>query len=181
MMRPSLLSARAARLGRLSRGRQVLVVGAAASVAAGLGVGAAFGFMVSTGSSTASGAVGSMQTVTLTAVTDTPTTPLVPGGTGDVVVSVDNPNHFGVSVTSLTFESGATITFDAGHGGCSTTDSQAVVSLSVPAGDLPRAVAASTSTTLHLANAVTMDPTATSTCQGATIYIPVVLTVQSSS
>ena len=156
-------------------------MGAAASAVAGLGVGAAFGFMVSTGSATASAAVGSMQTVTLTAVTDTPTTPLVPGGTGDVVVSVDNPNHFRVSVTSLTFESGGSITFDAGHAGCSSTDSKGVVSLSVPAGDLPHAVAASTSTTIHLANAVTMNPTATSTCQGATIYIPVVLTVESSS
>jgi hypothetical protein len=163
-----------------ARPRWAVVAGSVVAAVAGMGTGAAFGYFAAAGSGTGGGSVGTMQTVTLTAVTGTPATPLVPGGTGDVVVSVHNPNRFAVSVTSVVYEPGATIGFDAGHGGCTTGDSQPVVGLSVPGSDLPVAVPASSSATFHLANAVTMEPTATSNCQGATISIPVVLTVRSS-
>jgi hypothetical protein len=93
---------------------------------------------------------------------------------------VSNSNSFSVSLTGVVFKTGGTITFDAGHSSCTATDGNPIVTLNVPTYDLPVSVAASSSVTFDLSNAVTMNATAGSSCQGATIYIPVTVTAHSS-
>ena len=62
---------------------------------------------------------GTMSTVTLSATAGSPSTPLYPGGTGDVSLEVNNPNAYAVTLVSVT--GNGTITADAGHSGCTTT------------------------------------------------------------
>jgi hypothetical protein len=61
-----------------------------------------------------------------------------------------------------------------------TTDALPVVTLNVPAGDLPVSVAAHTTVPIDLANAASLDVAATSNCQGATFTVPITITAQSS-
>src|SRR4051812_49040696 len=48
------------------------------------------------------------------------TAQLYPGGSGDVKVTINNPNPYAVNVTSISNGAGS-ITADAGHSGCTTT------------------------------------------------------------
>lgn len=162
--------------------KRVLLVPATLVIAfvSALGGGAAYAYFASGGSGSGSANTATMTAVAVSAVTGTPTTPLVPGGTGDVILKVTNPNTFGVSLTGVVFKTGGTITFDAGHSGCATADGSPVVVLNVPPADLPQAIPASSSVSFDLAKAVTMAAAATSNCQGATIDIPITITVQSS-
>ena len=159
------------------RRRFIFVFGAIVALLLGIGAGAAYGYFSSTGSGTGSGSTGTMQTVTVAAA-GTPSSPLLPGGTGDVVFSATNPNNFAVSITSIS--ANGTITPDGGHSGCTTTDANPVVTLSVPPGDLPLSISANTTENIDLAGAATMDVAATSNCQGATFNIPITITVHSS-
>jgi hypothetical protein len=143
----------------------------------GLSAGAAYGFWTSHGSGSAAASTGTMATVTV-ATAGTPTSPLLPGGTGDVIFNVTNPNNFAVSLVSVS--GNGTITPDNGHSGCTTTDSNPVVTLSVPSGDLPKSIAANATVSVDLANAASMDIAATNNCQGATFSIPITITVHSS-
>ena len=143
------------------------------------GAGAAFAYFSSTGSGTGSGNVGSMHAVTISATAGTPTSPLLPGGSGDVVFNIINPNSYSVSLVSVTLKTGGTITPDSGHAGCTTTDSNPVVTVNVPAHDLPATIPANTTTLVDLAGAASMDIAATSNCQGASFSVPVVISVQS--
>ncbi len=144
----------------------------------GTGAGAAYGAFSSTDSATSTVGVGSARTVTV-ATAGTPASPPLPGGTGDVVFSVTNPNDYPVSLMSVT-PNGA-ITPDSAHSGCTTTDGNPVVILAVPAVDLPIPIAGDASgLTVHLAGAATMDTAATSNCQGATFSIPIAITVHTS-
>jgi hypothetical protein len=159
--------------------RRVVLLVAVITLVVGIGAGAAYGYFTSSGSGTGSASAGTMQTVTV-ATAGTPSSPLLPGGTGDVVFSVTNPNNFAVSLAGIILQSGGVITSDAGHSGCTTTDSNPVVTLSVPSGDLPVSIAANSTKAIDLANAASMDIAATSNCQGATFNIPVTITVHSS-
>jgi hypothetical protein len=170
---------RVTRSGRSSRGRRLAITVAGVALVFVIGARMASAFFTSGGSGTGSATTGTMQTVTVVAATGTPTTPLVPGATGDVVLKVNNPNHFAVSVAAVSYNSAGSITFDAAHSACTTTDASPIVSFSVPAGDLPLTVAASSSASFDLANSVTMAMKATSNCQGATIFIPVTITANS--
>jgi hypothetical protein len=93
---------------------------------------------------------------------------LVPGASGDFVITINNPNSFPVNVTDIT-GSGA-VTSDKGAAcdastGVTFTD-QTGLSLLVPAGD---------SETFILEDAVQMDNTSANECQGARFTIPVTL------
>lgn len=156
-----------------------LVAGCTLAVGVAIGAGAAYGYFTSSGSGSGSVTVGNMQTVTV-ATAGTPSSPLVPDGSGDVVFSVTNPNDFAVSIVGIGLQSGGSITPDAGHSGCVTTDSHSVVTLSVPSSDLPVSVPANSTVPINLANAASMDIAATNNCQGATFNIPVTITVRSS-
>jgi hypothetical protein len=163
----------------MSRRKLVLAVSVLVAFVLSAGAGAAIAYFMSTGKGTGSANVGTMKTVTISASAGTPTSPLLPGGAGDVVFKVTNPNNYPVALVSVTLKSGGTITPDSGHAGCSTTDSNPVVTVSVPAPDLPATIPANTTTQVDLAGAASMDVAATTDCQGASFSVPIVITVQS--
>ena len=162
------------------RWRRISVVfGALVALVLGLSAGSAYGFLTTHGSGTGSVDIGTMKTVTM-ATAGTPSTPLLPGGTGDVVFSVTNPNSFPVSLVGAALEAGEAITSDEGHSGCATSDGNPAVTLNVPSGDLPVSIPANTTQLINLASAASMDLAATSNCQGATFDIPLAITAHSS-
>ena len=121
-----------------------------------------------------------MKTVTV-ATTGTPSSPLLPGGSGDVVFSVTNPNNFTVSIVGVSLQIGGVITPDASHSGSATSHSNPVVTLTVPSTDLPVSIPKDSTMSVDLTNAASMDIAATNNCQGATFNIPITITVHSSS
>jgi hypothetical protein len=108
---------------------------------------------------------------TLDASADT-TAQLFPGGTGDLVVKIKNPNPYPVQVQTIT-QNGVP-TADGGHSGCTTTG----VSLTTVTGATDNVPANSTVEFTHTGK-VSMDNTSQDACQGATFTIPVSLAGQS--
>ena len=96
---------------------------------------------------------------------------LYPGVTGDVLIKLDNPNPYPVTVTAIT--GNGSITPDGGHSGCTTTGvsftDQTGLSLSVPAKS--GGVDGVLQTTLT--GAASMSNASLNACQGATFTIPV--------
>jgi hypothetical protein len=159
--------------------KPVLLFAALLAFALSAGAGAAFAYFKSTGAGSGAASVGTMQPVTIATTAGTPTAALLPGGSADIVLKITNPNSYAVSLVSVSLKSGGTITPDSGHAGCTTTDSKPVVTLSVPAADLPVSIPANTTTQVDLAGAASMDIAATSNCQGASFTVPVLISVQS--
>lgn len=147
-----------------------LLLGAALALAIGIGSGSAYAFFTSSGSGSGSGTTGTLQAVTVAAATGTPSTPLLPGGTGDVILNVNNPNAYAVTLVSVS--GNGTITADGGHSGCTTTgvtfNNQSGLTINIPA---------STTTAVDLPGAASMSTASLSACQGATFSIPVSITV----
>jgi len=112
-----------------------------------------------------------MSTVTLNAVAGNPSTPLYPGGTGDVSLEVNNPNAYAVTLVSVA--GNGTITPDAGHSSCTTTGvtftNQSGLSTIIPA--------SASGYQIRLPGAVSMGSSSSSGCQRATFSIPVTITV----
>jgi hypothetical protein len=159
--------------------RTSIVFGAIMALALGVGAGSAYGFLTTHGSGLGVASTETMRTVTM-ATAGTPSTPLLPGRSGDVVFSITNPNDFPVSLVGVVLETTEAIIPDESHSGCTTTDGNPVVTLDVPAGDLPVSIAPNSTVPVDLASAASMDPTATSNCQGASFDIPLTITVHSS-
>jgi hypothetical protein len=134
--------------------------------------GSAIAYWTASGSGTASAATGTLQPVTVTALAggDTPTSVLLPGATGDVILRISNPNSSAVTLTSVT--GNGTITADAGHPTCTTTG----VSFTSQTG-MSTSIAASSTTLVHLPGAASMSTASSNGCQGATFSIPVAVTV----
>lgn len=101
----------------------------------------------------------------LTTSVATASADLYPGGTGDVEITINNPNPYPVEVTSI--EGDGAITADLP--GCTTTG----VSFTDQAGTW--AVAADDSETFTLADAASMSNASDNACQGAVFTIPVAL------
>lgn len=136
-----------------------------------LSAGAAFAYFTSSGSAGGSASTGTLLTVT--AAAGTPSTPLVPGGTGDVALKVTNPNSFAVTLVSVA--GNGSITADGGHPGCTTTG----VTFTAPTGSpLPVTILAnSTNQVVDLPGAASMTTASSAGCQGATFSIPVTIVV----
>jgi hypothetical protein len=132
--------------------------------------GIAWAWFSSTGTGTASGTVGSAQQVTVVAASGSPSTQLVPGGTGDLVMTLDNPNSYTVNITGIT-QNGPVVV--SGGSGC--TNSGVTVptqsGLSIP-------VASGTGVTIHIPNGAAMANSSDSGCQGAQFQVPVTVTGQ---
>ena len=82
------IAERRARLHRRFRRATVILV---ASTTGLFGIATASAYFTASGSGSASASVGTVS-VSVSAVTGTPTTPLIPGGTGDVTLKVTNSN-----------------------------------------------------------------------------------------
>ena len=111
---------------------------------------------------------GSAQSLTTSAVAVTSNL-LFPGGSGDVKVTINNPNPYLVHVTTINQTASSTITSAGGSGTCTTNG----VSFTNQSGSW--AIPANGSSTVTLANAASMSNASDDGCQGATFTIPVTL------
>jgi hypothetical protein len=153
--------------------RRSLAVALLTMVLAGAG---AYAYNTAGGSGAGSAPTGTMLPVTITALTggDVNSSSLVPGGSSDVIVRVDNPNTVPVQVLSI--EPAGAIYADAAFPGCTTTG----VSFNAPSSPVTPSVTvgAGTRVLVHLEGAASMDFTSSQGCQGATFHIPVTLTAR---
>jgi hypothetical protein len=154
---------------RIARPSRIVV---ATLAALSLTSGVAYAYVSATGSGSGTAQVGTMQTVTVSALVggDTPSTRLYPGGpTADVIMRLNNPNAFSVQVVGV--GTNGNITADGGHPGCTTTG----VTFTPPSN--PNITVPAGSSLVHLAGAASMSAASVSGCQGATFSIPVTVTV----
>jgi hypothetical protein len=142
----------------------------AVCLALGVATTAAFAYWRAFGSGSASAVTGTLGTPTIQALTggDTPSTALLPGGTSDVVLRVNNPNSYTLTITGIT--QNGSITASGGIGACTTTG----VSTTFPSS--PSIAVTSGSHFIDLAAAAAMSTASSSGCQGATFQIPVSVT-----
>jgi hypothetical protein len=154
-----------------SRARVVTALAVVGVLVAG---GAAWGYFTTSGSGAGQATAGTMSTITLSATAGSPSTPLYPGGTGDVSLEVNNPNSYAVTLVTVT--GSGSITPDSGHTGCTTTGvtftNQSGLHASIPA--------SATNYQIRLAGAVSMGSSSSNGCQGATFSVPVTITVETS-
>jgi hypothetical protein len=105
--------------------------------------------------------------LTLSDASASTTGQLYPGGTGDVKVTVHNPNPFGVTITSVAGTGGPVTSDQAGCNAASVTyTDQSSLSLSLGAG---------ATQTFTLTGAAAMSSSANQSCEGAVFAIPVTL------
>jgi hypothetical protein len=149
-----------------------IAVGVIAAAMAAVGLVYAAWTTNGTGSAYAkAGTAAALSTVDVSAST---AATLYPGVTGDVLIKLDNPNPYAVTVTAIA--ASGSITPDAGHSTCTTSGvtfaNQSSLSLVVPA--KVGAVDGVLQTTLT--GAASMSNASLNACQGATFTIPVTLT-----
>ena len=117
---------------------------------------------------------GTAQSISTVDVSASTSATLYPGVSGDVLIKLDNPNPYAVTVTAVT--GSGSITADAGHSGCTTTGvtftNQTGLSLVIPAKS--GGVDGVLQTTLT--GAASMSNASLNACQGATFTIPATLT-----
>lgn len=136
-----------------------------------LTAGTAYAYFSAAGTGTGTATTGTLQTVNLVAVTGTPAAPLQPGSSGDVLLTLNNPNAFPVTLVSVVANGPISVS-----GGTSCTASGSGVSFSDQT-SLALSVPVNTSS-VDLAGAARMSYASASGCQGAVFYIPVTITVQ---
>lgn len=111
---------------------------------------------------------------TVSTVTLTPgaaTTALYPGTSGDVAVSIVNDNTYRAYVGSLVLDSGQGANGFEVTGGQSGCDPAALTFTAQSNGGAGWFVAAGTTLDLDLPNAISLDTSAASECQGATVVV----------
>ena len=163
MLPPSTSSRKA----RRSRRRKAAVL--AMSITAALGATAAFAAWTVGGGGTGTATATSSQNLTTSVATTTAA--LYPGITGsNLYLTVNNPNPFAVTITSVNANGAATA--DAGHPTCVTTG----VSFTTTA--TSQVIPASGSASFTVAG-VAMSNASDTGCQGATFTVPVTFTAGS--
>jgi hypothetical protein len=145
--------------------RRLLALFAAAGLVTA--VGAAYAAWTSNGSGSATAKAGTVSALTTSVATVT-TGLLYPGGpTGDVKITINNPNPFPVRVTQI--NGNGAITAAGGTGACTTTG----VTFTNQTGTFD--VGASLSGTFTLTGAASMSSASQDGCQNAVFTIPVTL------
>jgi len=83
--------------------RPLLLLASAGFLVAGLGLGAdtAYAYFTSSGSGSGSASVTTLKNVTLATATGTVSAKLLPGGTGDMTLTVNNQNNFDVTLVEV--------------------------------------------------------------------------------
>jgi hypothetical protein len=155
---------------RISRKVAVIAVAVLAFGAVGIA------FAAWTASGTGSGAAQATSAQAVTYSDGTTTAQLYPTGSGDLVISVNNPNGYKIQITDVV--GNGTITADAAHAtaGCNAS--------SVTFADqhsLTKVVNAATTADVTLTAAVSMSNAANDFCQGATFTVPVSVTAASTT
>jgi hypothetical protein len=124
------------------------------------------------GFGSASASTGTMAAVSVIAFTggDAPSSSLLPGGSSDVVLRINNTNSYAVTLAAISLN--GPISATGGIGTCSipgvSANFPSSPSITVPAG----------STLIHLSGAAAMSAGSPSGCQGATFGIPVIVSFQ---
>jgi|ERR671933_164319 hypothetical protein len=153
----------------INRRLAVAVIAAAFAI-----VGLVYAAWTTNGTGNAYAKAGTSQALSTVDVSASTTATLYPGVSGDVLIKLDNPNPYAVTVTAIT--GSGTIAADAGHSGCTTTGvtftNQTGLTLVVPAKS--GGVDGVLQTTLT--GAASMSNASLNACQGATFTIPVSLT-----
>jgi hypothetical protein len=150
--------------------RQVLRGFVTACIAIFVAGAVAFAYWRTIGSGSASAVTGTLGSPTIQALTggDAPVTALLPGGTSDVVLRVNNPNAYSLTITGIA--QNGTITASGSLGTCTTTG----VTTTFPSS--PSIAVASGSHLIDLSAAAAMSTAPQNGCQGATFAIPVSVT-----
>jgi hypothetical protein len=151
--------------------RAPLLVGIVVALVTGLGAGTAFAFFEGSGSGSKGATIGTPAPVTVLAATGTPSTELIPGGTADLTLTLDNPNSYPVVITGISQD--GSVTVSGGIGTCSTTG----VSVPTQSG-LSYTVQSGSTVVVHIANGAAMATDSDSGCQGASFEVPVTITVE---
>jgi hypothetical protein len=144
------------------------VIAAAIALVVALGGGIAYAYWATTGSGSGTASAGTM-TISVEAIAggDSPTGTLIPGGSADAIVRVNNPNSFHVTLTHAVGNGAIAASNGCDASGVSFTDQNSLAVDLIPG-----------STLVHVAGAVSMSTSVPSSCQGATFSIPVAVTVQ---
>lgn len=97
---------------------------------------------------------------------------LIPGGSAEVVFSVTNPASNNGPLTVVAVTAAGSISSNAS--GCGAAD----VTFAAQSGLSGPVIAAGTTSTVRIANALTMSTSASNACQGATFRIPLTIQVK---
>jgi hypothetical protein len=148
----------------------------------GIAVGSAYAMWSSTGhGSAAVSAAGAPSTVHVIGVTagNNPSTSLVPASSGDLVVELNNPNTYPVTIIGIAQNGDVATSGGSGAGTACAGGSSGNTGVSVPTNNaLSVSVASGSAVVVHIPSAVSMSSSSASGCQGASFQIPVTLTVQ---
>lgn len=157
--------------------RSKVILSLAAAAAVLVNAGAAWAYWKVHGTGTAVAVAGSAVALELEGRSDGGS-PLYPGGTADLTVTVDNPNNFRVRITALSPGTGD-VTADADHraAGCRTTGVVMAKDALTVAWEVP----ANTAGVFTVPDGLRMTNSSDSACQGATFTIPVRATGVSSA
>jgi hypothetical protein len=128
----------------------------------------AIGAWNATGSGTGYAKAGTSSSLTLGDASASTVADLYPGATGNVKISVTNPNPFPVSITTVSQTASTSITSDKG----ASCNSSTGVTFSTQSG-LSLALGAGATQTFTLNGAVAMSNASANACQGAIFSIPV--------
>ena len=113
------------------------------------------------------------QALTLADASASTSAQLYPGGSGDVILKVSNPNPFAVTITDVV--SAGTITSDKGAA-CNAATGVALIAQHA----LSKALTANAvNTVITLTGAATMSNASDNSCQGAVFTVPVTVTATS--
>jgi hypothetical protein len=147
----------------------------ASALLATTGAGVAYAAWTSNGTGTGTAAAGSAQVLTTITLEGTAVAAgglLYPGGTGDVVVKVHNPNPYPVRLTSIAPNGAVTAVAGTGAGTCTTTG---VTFDGATWSDDSHVVGANGDVKFKLADTAHMANTSDDGCQGATFSVPVTI------
>lgn len=156
------------RTGRFAK----MIVGLITFLGVGLVGGTAYAYFTSTAHGSGAASVGHVSGLTLMAASGSASSNLSPGGAADLVVTLNNPNSFPVTIVG-TAPNGNAVVHAAGIGVCTNTGVTAAA-----LSGLNVSVGTGSSVTVHIANGAAMSTSSDSGCQGATFEVPVTLTVE---
>ncbi len=167
--------------------RSTIVAAVVGALMAGGGAFAASSWVVGLGAgSSGEGQAASVQNLTITAVATPPASNLLyPGGTGDVVATITNPNPYPVTITAVqlpvntSYASGYTTSaFSTAQTGCSSTTSDVTWNFATGTSGSSHTlttaltVAASGTLTVTLTNDATMTASAPAACEATYFSMP---------
>lgn len=157
------------------------LVTVAAMLSVLMGAGVAYAAWTATGTGTAGAKATTFQPPTVSA--GTTTAQLYPGGSGDAVLSITNPNPFAVKITQVGQDTtpGKFVSSDLG---ANCTDASGSthptgVTLTTATGTPLASIPANSTATVTLTGKVTLSVASDTGCQGASFAIPVTVTATS--